>query len=199
MLMERITQIIECWFGSGEEGYSSDWQKRWWRKSESFDQTIRDEFADDLERAHAGEYDAWLDDPEGRLALILLLDQFPRQIFRNTARAYDYDVMALAIAHESVALGHDQKLPLLQRSFFYMPYEHSEAMADQESALALFNRLLQDSPEEHKGMFKGFYDFAKKHYDIIARFGRYPHRNALLGRESTQEEQVFLTQPGFSF
>ena len=142
-----------------------------------------------LERAARCELWAWRGTPEGRLAEVLVLDQFSRNAWRDTARAFAQDPLALALAQEAVAGGHDLALPPPRRAFLYMPYMHSESLAVHEEALRLFGQ-----PELAFNL-----DFERRHQAIVARFGRYPHRNAVLGRASTAEELDFLAQPGSSF
>ncbi|MEJ2518190.1 MAG: DUF924 domain-containing protein, partial [Methyloceanibacter sp.] len=133
--------------------------------------------------------DAWLRNPQGRLAAILVLDQFPRNIYRGSPRAFATDEEALALSRDAIAAGADKELPPEQRAFLYMPFQHTETLADQRRSLELFEAL--GNPEN--------LDFAARHYEIIERFGRFPHRNAVLGRVSTPEELAFLEQPGSSF
>lgn len=136
------------------------------------------------------------DDAPSRLAEILLLDQFTRNIFRDTPRAFAGDAQALALANDLMNNGLDLTLPPFMRWFAYLPFEHSESLADQEHAVALFTRLRTDTQD---GAFDAALDYAIRHRDVVARFGRFPHRNAILGRASTAEELSFLSQPGSSF
>ncbi len=137
--------------------------------------------------------------PEEHLAHILLLDQFTRNIFRNTPRAFAGDGQALALANGLVNQARDLILPPFMRWFVYLPFEHSETWADQVRSVDLFTRLLKDAPPDHAQAFASALDYAKRHYEVIARFGRFPHRNAILERASTERERVFLQQPGSSF
>ncbi|MDD1794509.1 DUF924 domain-containing protein [Enterovibrio sp. ZSDZ42] len=163
--------------------------KQCFAKDESVDQRIESRFSGVLEAASRAEYFNWREEPTGRLAEIIVLDQFSRNIHRDTPRAFSQDPLALALAQEAVSLGIDRELPPLQRSFLYMPYMHSESALIHEEALRLFNQVgLEDN-----------YEFEVRHKAIIDRFGRYPHRNAILGRESTPEELAFLEQPGSRF
>lgn len=163
--------------------------KQCFAKDEQLDRTIKSRFGEVLEQASVSECFNWREEPEGRLAEIIVLDQFSRNIFRDTPRAFAQDPLALALAQEAVSLGVDRELPPLQRSFLYMPYMHSESKTVHEEALRLFNQLgLEDN-----------YQFEIRHKEIIDRFGRYPHRNEILGRESTPEEIEFLKQPGSRF
>ncbi len=163
--------------------------KQHFAKDPALDETIRARFGATLEAATKCELFAWRATPEGRLAEILVLDQFSRNVHRHTARAFAQDALALALAQELVASGQDRSLPLAQRSFAYMPYMHSESALIHAQALTLFAQPgMEDSLR-----------FEQRHQAIIERFGRYPHRNALLGRESTPEELAFLLEPGSAF
>ncbi|MEM9684258.1 MAG: DUF924 family protein, partial [Pseudomonadota bacterium] len=146
-------------------------------------------FGEHLDPAAAGTYDAMIARPEDALALTILLDQFPRNIFRGSPQSFAYDAKALSVARQSLDLGHDGAVAPFQRTFFYLPFEHSEEMADQDRSVALFEALGDDN-----GL-----DYAVRHRDIVRQFGRFPHRNAVLGRKSTPEEVEFLKQPGSSF
>lgn len=163
--------------------------KQHYAKDAALDEVIRARFAATLEAAARCELFAWRATPEGRLAEILVLDQFSRNIHRDTARAFAQDPLALALAQELVASGQDQGLPPAQRGFAYLPYMHSESPLVHTQALALFAAPGLES----------MLDFERRHKAIIDRFGRYPHRNAILGRTSTPEEVAFLSEPGSSF
>ena len=180
--MNKQDEILDFWFSECEE-------EQWFKKSDAFDQMMRDRFLDDVEKALAGDYDDWAETPNGRLALILLLDQFTRNIFRNTPRSFAGDEKALKLCLDGIRLGFLEKLDGHHVWFFILPMEHSEVLAVQEASLPLFKKY---PPED-------CYDYAAAHHDIIARFGRFPHRNEILGRESTPEEIEFLKEPGSSF
>ena len=163
--------------------------KQHYAKNAALDEAIRSRFGATLEAAARCELFAWRATPEGRLAEVLVLDQFSRNVYRDTARAFEQDTLALALAQELVANGQDRSLPLAQRSFAYMPYMHSESALIHSQATVLFSQPgMEDSLR-----------FEQRHQAIIERFGRYPHRNALLGRESTPEELAFLSEPGSAF
>ena len=163
--------------------------KQHYAKDAALDNAIRTRFGATLEAAARCELFAWRATPEGRLAEILVLDQFSRNVYRDTARAFAQDALALALAQELVASGQDRSLPLAQRSFAYMPYMHSESALIHAQAALLFSQPgMEDSLR-----------FEQRHQAIIERFGRYPHRNAILGRASTPEELAFLTEPGSAF
>jgi len=163
------------------------------------DEEIRTRFGGLLERAAAGELHAWADGPRRRLSLIVLLDQFPRNMFRGTARAFEYDAQALTLALTGMQSGADGALDFVERLFFYMPLEHAENRDAQDESVAAFRRLLAEVPPELHETFADTLSFAEKHRSIIERFGRFPHRNTLLGRVSTPEELEWLQEGGTSF
>ncbi len=150
-------------------------------------------------RAARGELDGWLADVRGRLALILLTDQFPRNIWRGEAAAFAFDVLALRWAKDTLRLGLDNELRAVERVFVHLPLEHSEELGDQREAVRLFDRLAASVPAPNRPSFDGYLDYARRHLAIIERFGRFPHRNAALGREAREDETAFLQQPGSSF
>jgi uncharacterized protein (DUF924 family) len=173
------SDIVGFWRDAGAE--------RWFGGGDAFDTECRTRFFEAHLLAARREFEHWLDDAEGALALLLLLDQIPRNIFRRSAHAYATDGLARHYAERALTLGFDTQVEVGLRTFFYLPFEHSEAMADQDRAMELFARLPGDGAH-----------WARLHYDIVRRFGRYPHRNAVLGRESTREERAFLAEGGFS-
>lgn len=174
--------VLDFWFSDIEPA-------QWWKSDPAFDALVHERFGKLLRAAVQGELHAWRADASGRLAEIIVLDQFSRNIHRGTAAAFAADPMALALAQEAVAAGHDKALPTQQRLFLYLPYMHSESALIHQDALALFRKLgLADN-----------LDFELRHKAIIDRFGRYPHRNAILGRASTAEELRFLEEPGSGF
>lgn len=178
----RPADILDFWF-------SEHAKANWFVRSEAFDAEIRTRFLSTLEQAQHGELEGWSKDAQGALALTILLDQFPRNLFRNSSRAFASDAKALATTKAAIAQGFDLQLSSEQRQFFYLPFMHSEVLAEQEESLRLYAAL---------GNAYAL-DYAQQHHAIIARFGRFPHRNAVLGRESTAEELEFLKQPGSSF
>lgn len=161
----------------------------WWAKNDAFDQRVREQFSDLYEQAIRCELFAWRQHPEGRLAEIIILDQFSRNLFRGSALAFAQDSLALALAQEAIAAGADQQLNPIHQCFLYMPFMHSESLLIHEIAMDLFQQTGS----------KANVEFEKKHVEILKRFGRYPHRNALLGRDSTEAELEFLTQPNSGF
>ncbi len=185
--------VLEFWFGipaSAEFGHTRPF---WFKKSSATDELIRTRYAGAVEAALRGEFDAWIKrDERSALALILLLDQFTRNLYRDTPAAFVGDDAALAVVRGLVAAGRDAKLAPIERWFAYMPYEHSESLADQDESLRLFGALAADGLTEPL-------KWARSHHDVIARFGRFPHRNEILGRASTAEEIDFLRQPGSRF
>lgn len=174
--------VLHFWFEQLEPA-------QWWRKDHALDATIRARFAELHACAARGELFAWRGTPRGRLAEIIVLDQFSRNLYRGSRDAFACDPLALALAQEAVACGADRALRQAERCFVYMPYMHSESLLVHDVGLALFERNGDASTLE----------FERRHRSIIARFGRYPHRNVLLGRESTAAETAFLAEPGSSF
>ncbi|WP_419254778.1 DUF924 family protein [Caulobacter sp. ErkDOM-YI] len=166
--------------------------RKWFAKDAAFDSMIALRFEQTHYRAAQRRYDTWAQSPEGALALLILLDQFPRNLYRNTAHAFATDPLARMFARAALADGHDQAVDAQVRPFFYLPFEHSEALADQELSVELCAALQADSGDENTMRW------ALEHRDIIARFSRFPHRNAALGRETTPEEQAFLDEGGFA-
>ncbi|MGD2168431.1 MAG: DUF924 family protein [Gammaproteobacteria bacterium] len=176
------SDVIEFWFEENDHS-------RWFKRDADFDALISDWFGDLHERASRCELYGWRDTPQGRLAEIIVLDQFSRNIHREKAAAFASDPLALALAQEAIAAGADRNLEPPQRSFLYMPFMHSESLVIHDVATELFARNGDPTVQE----------FERKHRAIIERFGRYPHRNAALGRRSTAQELVFLTEPDSSF
>jgi uncharacterized protein (DUF924 family) len=195
----RADEILAFWFG----GSPAD-RRRWFGKDAAFDAEIRAKFAADVERAAAGELAAWANDPRGALALVILLDQFPRNLHRGSPAAFAHDATALAVARAAMTLGHDAALPPVERAFLYMPLMHAEDREVQRDCAAAFHRLADDAAAagasaDDTGYLRMAADYADQHAAIVERFGRFPHRNAVLGRASTAEELAFLTEPGSSF
>jgi len=181
--------VLDFWFGDGDAA-----RGEWFRKDAAFDASIRERFGALLERALSGDLPDWQQSPETALARIVLLDQFTRNVFRDTPRAFAGDALALAAARRMVADGRDRALSPLRRAFVYLPFEHAEDLAAQDEAVRLFSELAAEKPE-----LADMLDYAQRHHAVIARFGRFPHRNAVLGRASTAEEIAFLEQPGSRF
>jgi len=164
----------------------------WFAESAPFDERCRAGFATWPERAARGELDAWLTQPRPALALVLTLDQLPRNLFRGEPRAFAYDAHARAAATAAVDARFDERLAPVEASFLYLPFEHAEDTAAQERSVALFERLVPRASPALRPTFEEFLDYARRHRDVIARFGRFPHRNETLGRESTADERVWL-------
>lgn len=185
-------EILEFWFGQpSAAGYGTE-RDLWFRKDAAFDAAIRDRFSATIETALAGGFADWTS-PRPALARILLLDQFTRNAFRHTPRAFAGDALALTLANEAVARGDDEGLIAVERWFLYLPFVHAESPRAQQRALELFRRLREST---------GLVDplaWAERHAKVIQLFGRFPHRNAILGRESTAEEIAFLASPGSRF
>jgi len=174
--------VMKFWFEELEP-------KQWWMKDDALDRWIIDRFSDVHGRATRCELYPWRAEEQGRLAEIIILDQFSRNMFRGSRLSFEFDPMALALAQEAVSVGADKLLTQIERNFLYMPYMHSESAEIHKVALDLFR---------NNGI-EGSYEYELKHKSIIEKFGRYPHRNAVLGRESTPEELEFLKQPGSGF
>ena len=192
--MEETAQaVVHFWFGAPGSPERGKARTAWFRKDDAFDDEIRRRFGEAVEIALAGGLGEWCANAEGSLARILLLDQFTRNIFRGSARAFAGDQRALATAEEAVARGFDRELTARERWFMYMPFEHAEDRAAQARSLALFGALAAET-----GLASPL-EWARRHAAVIERFGRYPHRNAILGRESTPEEIAFLATPGSGF
>lgn len=200
-MSETPESIIEFWFG--EPGPDSEIAKRqtslWFKKQTATDAAIKTRFEVTLSLAAQGELDRWAGTAIGRLALIIVLDQFPRNIYRDSPRAFEFDQLARVHCEAGLERHDDAALPAIQRVFFYLPLEHAEDRAMQARSVALFRELEADVGEEDRKLFAGFVDYAIRHQLIIDRFGRFPHRNAILGRDSSAQELEFLSQPGSSF
>jgi|SRR5271163_3728919 len=185
--------VLDFWFGPFDDPAAGAPRAVWFKVDAAFDRAVGTSCAALHRAAAAGQLDAWATTPLGCLALLILLDQVPRNLFRGTPAAYATDAQARALAHAAVAAGLDRALSPLRRWFVYLPFEHSEALEDQRRSLALF-KALPDHPERDATL-----EAARHHHDIIARFGRFPHRNAILGRPSTAAEAAFLQEPNASF
>ena len=199
--MDTPDTLHAFWFGTSPQDAEviASQSALWWQKQPAVDTEIRKRFAPLVERAATGELDSWLGELRGRLALILLTDQFPRNIWREQAAAFAFDVLALRWAKEALVLGLDTRARPIERVFLYLPLEHSENLADQQHAVRLFDALAASVSSELRPAFDGSLDYARRHLEIIERFGRFPHRNAALGRETTAAEADFLRQPGSRF
>jgi uncharacterized protein (DUF924 family) len=197
--MDEARRVREFWFGKlplspdalakrmgfwfGEDELTA------WR-----DEEIRARFGELFERAAGGQLESWADGPRRRLSLIILLDQFPRNLFRGGARAFAFDEKALALTLSGMQSGADAALDAVERIFFYIPLQHAESLEVQEESVAAYRRLLAEAPEELRGSFAGVLDYAENHRSIVERFGRFPHRNGVLGRASTPAEEAWLSE-----
>ena len=191
--MTDFREVLDFWFGPADSPEFGKPREAWFRKSDEFDDAIRVRFLDLHRQAAGGQLQRWQAAPDSLLALIVVLDQFSRNLFRGSSRAFAADAQALAAAQLAVARRDDRALLPVQRWFVYLPFEHAEDLASQRRSLELFEGLRGDSDSPDT------IDYARRHYEIIARFGRFPHRNAVLGRISTPEEVEFLKQPGSGF
>jgi uncharacterized protein (DUF924 family) len=186
--------VLDFWFGASTSAEFGRARKAWFAKDGAFDQAIRDRFGALIEQTLRGEHEDWAADARSALAQIVVLDQFTRNAFRGTARAFAGDARALAAASRMVGARQDDALPPFMRSFVYTPFEHAEGLAMQDESVRLFKRLVAGSSDPQK-----LVDYALRHHAIIERFGRFPHRNQILGRQSTTEEIAYLKQPGSRF
>ena len=188
-----MKEILGFWFGEPDTPEYGKPRKCWFIKDPSFDEEVRSRFLESYHLAAASQLDSWQETPEGCLALIILLDQFPRNIFRGQAQAFATDLKALSVAQGAIANGFDKQMLPVERLFIYIPFEHSENLEHQRESLKLFKQLESDPDSA------SFIDYAERHFQVIERFGRFPHRNQILGRQNTLEEEQFLQQPGSSF
>ncbi len=186
--------ILAFWFGQPSEPNYGQPRKNWFRQDAAFDAEIRARFMPSVEAALAGKLADWADRRPDLLALLILLDQFPRNLFRNEAKAFAGDAQARPLAETALEQGWDKGLSAVEKLFIYLPFEHSELLADQQRSVALFTTLAAENPS-----CEGFLDYAHRHHEVIVRFGRFPHRNAALGRPSTPEETTYLAQPDSGF
>jgi uncharacterized protein (DUF924 family) len=186
--------VLDCWFGAPDTPTFGQARKLWFARDPAFDAMLLERFGTLIDAAREGALDSWTATPSGALALIIVLDQFSRNCYRNTPRAFAADHQALRVAQQMVASGTDLRLPTAHhRAFAYLPFEHDETLASQHESLRLFKQLKAESEGA------SYYSSAVGHARIIERFGRFPHRNAALGRQSTDEERAFLKGPGSSF
>ncbi len=193
--MSQVDKILDFWFGKkDEEDYGKN-RAIWFTKDPDpkFDREIKARFMEDYEKAAVGKLDQWKETPHSCLALILLLDQFPRNMFRGNPRAFATDPQALSLAQYAIAKGFDRELLKIQRWFIYLPFEHSENLEHQQQAVELFRQLGNDPDSVYMT------SSAVQHLEVIERFGRFPHRNAIFHRATTPEEAEFLKQPNSSF
>ncbi|WP_025130248.1 DUF924 family protein [Pseudomonas sp. PH1b] len=193
--------LLQWWFGLADKPAEivADKGRLWFGKRDSQDLEARERFGDLVEQALAGGLSEWAQDPQGWLALVLLLDQLPRMIYRDTPKAFAGDPRAQALVAQGIAADLDRRLPAMRRSFIYLVFEHCEHLAVQNEGVSRFAALHDEQPAEDRPVFADHLDYAERHQKVIARFGRFPHRNEILGRESTAEELAFLNEPGSRF
>ncbi|MBI1283897.1 MAG: DUF924 family protein [Thiobacillus sp.] len=193
--------VLTFWLGPPGSATEVSGRQRtlWFGKSAANDQEVAERFADTLLAATAGELDHWADFPRGRLALVIVLDQFPHHIHRNRPQSFATDPQALALSLFALGSDEDQLLAPIERVFLYLPLEHAESNEMQDRSVSLFEKLAGEAAANERTLFDGFLDYARQHRDVVARFGRFPHRNEILGRPSTADEIEFLKQPGSRF
>ena len=189
-LPERAEALLDFWFGPPGDPSREQHRQIWFRSTPAFDMALRDAFLADYEAAAAGGLTDWEASAEGALALVLLLDQLPRNIFRETPQAYMTDAQARAVADRALGHGFDRMVPPAWRLFFYMPFHHSEDLANQRRSVALSATLAPRDPDSRGSRRR----YGRPYIEVIERFGRFPHRNAILGRQSTAEEIEFLKE-----
>ena len=204
--MDEARSVRDFWFGAQAPSAAElNRRLRFWFAGEASplrakrDATIRARFAGLLERAAAGQLGAWADGPRRRLSLIILLDQFPRNIYRGTARAFAYDAQALQLTLSGMQSAADAALAVVERIFFYMPLQHAEAREVQDESVAAYRRVLREAPQELRAVFEAAVRSAENHHAIIEQFGRFPHRNRVLGRANTPAEEEWLRKGGERF
>ena len=200
-MSDRIEDVLDFWFGELDDlGCAAPNQRKlWWTKSDAFDSAIRSQFLNDYEAIVSGDREVWRNTSRGSLATIIVLDQFSRNMFRGTSKMFAADPLAREVCCEGLDAGFDDELAFDERVFFYLPLEHSEDPELHERCIEVFARMVDGAPESLRNDAKYYLDFAERHRVIIDRFGRYPHRNDILGRPSTPEETAFLQQPDSSF
>lgn len=204
--MDHARALLDFWFGPKPHAAAAVRQRMafWFggdspEMTEMRDRDLESRYATLMQRALAGELAAWADSPRRRLALILLLDQLPRNIHRGTAQAFAGDAEALRLTQEGIDQAADAALDPVERMFFYMPLQHAESLDVQEQSVGVFRRLASEVPADLQDLFAGVAGYALRHHDIVRRFGRFPHRNAALGRSSTEEEALWLARSGDRF
>lgn len=200
-MTNRIEDILDFWFGAFPTAYTSDGSKvaMWFKNGSAYDREIFIAFGIDYEKAISHELDHWQDSHRGRLALIILLDQFSRHIHRGSELAFAQDDKAQALCIDGIGAGDDSKLHSIERRFFYLPLQHAEDLEKQNLSVRAFTQLVQDVPEEYRTSYERNLDYAKRHHDVIARFGRFPELNEILGRQSSEEEQAFIASGEHAF
>lgn len=200
-MIDRIEKILEFWFGTFPNAWTGDASREamWFRDGAAYDTEIFSSFGSDYFRAVEAELDNWAESPRGRLALIILLDQFSRHIHRGSAEAFAQDEKAQQLCIEGIAGGDDLNLHPVERSFFYMPLQHAEDRERQDLSVQAYIQLVQDVPEQYRAQFEASLQWAQKHHFVIEQFGRFPELNEILGRESSAEEIAFIKEGKYSF
>ena len=199
--MAEHDDVLGYWFGdlSADGRADAPHAQRWWKKDPDVDAEVRERFGALHEAIAGGRHEAWLAGARGALAYVIVLDQFSRNMFRDTSRMFAHDAQALRAALSGIDRGFDRQLAFDERGFLYMPLMHSEELPLQNRCVALFEAFRDELGGTRREQAAGSVDYARRHRDIVARFGRFPHRNGILGRTSTAEELEFLTQPGSGF
>lgn len=203
-MRDRVTPdaILDFWIGAASDDHlaAQKQHKLWFIKSEQTDRLLKSQYEPVLTALVADQAATWRQGgARSRLAAIIVLDQFSRNIYRGDAKAFSQDALALSLAVTALEAQDDTALSEVERSFLYLPFEHSENLADQDRSVALFERLLSEARPAFKPMCQNSLDYAHQHRDVIAKFGRFPHRNAILGRENTAAEKAYLAKPGAGF
>lgn len=204
--MDKVDEIHDFWYQGIDDAtviHKKEMPFRmWFMKNQEIDDEIRDRFENELIAASKGKREDWKENLKGRLALVLLFDQFSRNIYRNTPRMFAFDKYALALSLETIQKNEQGALTLIERVFLYLPFEHAEDLGMQEQSLRWNRSLIKESRRINPAntpYYEYTFEYAQRHYDIIKRFGRFPHRNKILGRASTAEEEAFMKQPASSF
>lgn len=199
--MDSIARILDFWFGEldGDGMADADTARRWWKKDPDFDAEIRERFDPEYQAIAAGEREEWLDTPRGTLAYLIVIDQLARNMFRGTPDMYAADDRALAAVEHALERGLDRQLPTHHRVFLYLPLMHAESLEHQRRCVSELEKLAAEQRGSARERIEGNLDFARRHLEVVERFGRFPHRNEILGRDSTAEELEYLSQPGAGF
>jgi uncharacterized protein (DUF924 family) len=199
--MHDPEDILQFWFGDAAEAPARAEARMefWFGGAPETDARIREQFGAAIEVAARGELVTWADTPRGALALLVLLDQFPRNLWRETARAFAHDPLALATARQATATGFLHRLAPIEQPFLTLPFQHNESLEAQRESVRFCAEIVASAPPEWRATLETFHDYAQRHLVVIARFGRFPHRNAVLGRESTPEERAYLDGGGETF
>lgn len=197
----RAQGLLDLWFGdaTSDPAATRERSKTWFQATASFDEVLRSRFGDLPSRLRSGEFSGWRSTPRAALARILAFDQIPRNVFRGTPSAFAFDALAQDAALEFIARGDDQAIDPIEAAFVYLPFEHAEDEALQRRSVELFGSLLTRSPAGLTDLFQSYLDYAQRHWKVIAEFGRFPHRNATLGRASTPAETAYLEGGGQRF